>query len=327
MKFDIVALGELLIDFTPKTVPGEDETYFQKNAGGAPANVLAALARQGKRTAFIGKVGADSFGSFLASVLEDSGVSTSGLVYSDTASTTLAFVELNSDGDRSFTFYRKPGADMMLEQSEVNLDIIANAAIFHFGSLSMTHEPARSATFAALAHAKEQGKLISYDPNLRLPLWPDEATACTQILAAMPYADVVKVSEEELLFLTGSQDLATGAKQLKERFGLSLLCVTLGEKGCYYQAGAYTGHVPAFSVQAIDTTGAGDAFMGGLLSRLLDYGARPSGLSDQELQDIIRHGTASGSLATTKRGGIPAMPSKAEVAALLVNSGQSDGST
>lgn len=315
--FDVVALGELLIDFTPKSLPGEEEFYFQKNPGGAPANVLTALSKQGKKTAFIGKVGDDSFGNYLKGILIENGISTSGLICSDTASTTLAFVELNAQGDRHFTFCRKPGADMMLEEGELNLELIDQAKIFHFGSLSMTHEPARSATLKALSYAREGGKVISYDPNLRLSLWPDETTARSLILAAMPYADIVKVSEEELHFLTGITDVNTGAQQLAESYNLTLLCVTMGEKGCYYRAGNKTGHAPAYPVQVVDTTGAGDAFMGGLLSWLVDSGLSASQLGAEELKDMMRYSTASGSLATTKRGGIPAMGTIEEIKDLI----------
>ncbi|MFD2614941.1 PfkB family carbohydrate kinase [Paenibacillus gansuensis] len=318
--YDVVALGELLIDFTPQASPDGKETFFQKNPGGAPANVLAALSRQGKRTAFIGKVGADAFGTFLADVLETNGISTRGMRFSETENTTLAFVELNSEGDRTFTFYRKPGADMMLQESELDNELIADARVFHYGSISMTNEPSRTATLKAIGYAKEQGLLISYDPNLRLPLWPDAAAAKRAILDAMGYADVLKISEEELVFLTGTEDAEAGSAQLREQFGISLICVTMGEKGCFYRAGGITGHVPAFRVKPVDTTGAGDAFMGGVLSQLLDAPAPLAALTREQLDGIIAFGNAMGSLATTRRGAIPAMPSPEEVREQLASS-------
>ncbi|TFE27238.1 PfkB family carbohydrate kinase [Cohnella luojiensis] len=315
--YDVIALGELLIDFTPQSVEGGKDAYFQKNPGGAPANVLSALSKQGKKTAFIGKVGNDSFGTYLADVLESNGISTKGLVFSDRENTTLAFVELNDKGDRDFTFYRKPGADMMLNKDEIDYDFIASAKVFHYGSISMTHEPSRQATLKALAHAKQNGVLISFDPNLRLPLWPDRETAKEQILSVIHYADIMKISEEELTFLTGTEDLEDGARRIYEQYRTPLICITLGDKGCFYRAGAITGFVDAFEVQTIDTTGAGDAFLGGVLSGVLDEETQLHKLSEAQLTAIITYGNAMGSLATTKRGGIPSMPDRGDVSKLI----------
>lgn len=314
--YDVIALGELLIDFTPKTVEGEND-YFQKNAGGAPANVLAALSKQGKNTMFIGKVGNDSFGTYLADVLLANGISTEGLVFSDMENTTLAFVELDNKGDRNFTFYRKPGADMMLSENEINYDLFNGAKIFHCGSISSTHEPSRQATLTALAHAKENGLLISFDPNLRLPLWPNTDSAKEMISSLIPYADILKISEEELVFLTGTDDLAEGARQIYEKYRTSLICITLGDKGCFYRAGAKSGFVNAFNVHTVDTTGAGDAFLGGVLNGILEESTPLQELSDTQLAAIIKLGNAMGSLATTKRGGIPSMPTREAVRNLI----------
>lgn len=315
--YDVIALGELLIDFTPQTVEGDKDTYFQKNPGGAPANVLAALSMQGNSTAFIGKVGNDSFGTYLAEVLKSNGVSTEGLIFSDTENTTLAFVELNDKGDRNFTFYRKPGADMMLNENEINIELISGAKIFHYGSISMTHELSRKATLKALAVAKENGVLISYDPNLRLPLWLNRDIAKETILSTIHYADILKISEEELTFLTDTEDLEEGARRIYEQNGISLICITLGDKGCYYRAGEKTGLVKAFEVTTVDTTGAGDAFLGGVLSRILAEDSPLHKLSEAQLTAIITYGNAMGSLATTKRGGIPSIPSREDVINLI----------
>lgn len=317
--YDVVALGELLIDFTPPAGMEGNQGCFQKNPGGAPANVLAALAKQNKRTAFIGKVGQDAFGEYLADVLSNSGIDTKGLIFTQAVNTTLAFVELNSEGDRSFTFYRKPGADMMLEGQEIDYALIEKARIFHYGSISMTHEPSRSATGQAVSHAKKNGLLLSYDPNLRLALWPDEDTARSIILDGMKQADILKISEEELLFLTGTEDLEAGTSGLHRTFGIALICVTMGEQGCFYRAGSMTGHVPAFRVKPVDTTGAGDAFLGGVLTGILDAASPIDRLDRNQLEAIIQQGNAMGSLATIKRGGIPAMPGPDEVASLIAN--------
>ncbi|WP_123043302.1 PfkB family carbohydrate kinase [Cohnella candidum] len=315
--YDVVALGELLIDFTPQKMAEGKDSYFQKNPGGAPANVLAALSKQGRKTAFIGKVGRDSFGEYLAGILRNNGISTEGMVFSETENTTLAFVELNDRGDRTFTFYRKPGADMMLKPEEVDLGLIGSAKMFHFGSISLTDEPSRAATLRALDHAKNRGLAISYDPNLRLPLWPEADTAKRTILSVFPYADILKISEEELAFLIGTEDLEEGTRQIAETYGTTLIFVTRGERGCYYRAGSVTGSVPAFRVETVDTTGAGDAFLGGVLGRILEEDIPLKLLGPDKLEAIAAFGNAMGSLATTRRGGIPSIPERAEVEALL----------
>lgn len=314
--YDVVALGEILIDFTPAGLSENGNPLFEANPGGAPANVLACLAKLGRKTAFLGKVGADEFGRFLREVLASRGISTHGLVLEEGAQTTLAFVHLHDDGDRSFSFYRSPGADTLLRPEEVDGKQLT-ASIFHFGSLSLTHEPARSATLAALHWAKERGMLISYDPNLRPPLWASLAEAKRQILAVMDQADIVKISREELEFLTGSERLAEGSAQLVREYGTGLLLITLGKDGCFFRLGDLTGLVPGFPVQAVDATGAGDGFLGGMLHEILRRGKALEEWSLEELEESVRFANAIGALVVTRKGGIPAMPSLAEVQSFL----------
>lgn len=313
--FDVVALGEVLIDFTPNGRSENGNLLFERNPGGAPANVLAAVAKLGLKTAFIGKVGNDQFGLFLVNVLKDIDINTEGLVFSNDVNTTLAFVHLNEQGDRSFSFYRNSGADMMLEEDEVNKNIIRNAKIFHFGSVSMTHEPARTATIQAASLAKESNVIVSYDPNLRPALWNSLPEAKETILNCMKYADILKISEEELLFLTGSKDMDTGTQYLYDKYNTKLILVTLGPNGCFFRKGESTGHSQTYDVKTIDTTGAGDAFLGGALYQILQ---RNKGLEDFTAADIyqcIDFANAVGSLAITKKGAIPAMPTLKEVEA------------
>lgn len=311
--YDVTALGELLIDFTPAGVNDQGCLLFARNAGGAPANVLAANARLGGRTAFIGKVGDDPMGGFLRKTLEDLGIDTRGLAASPDVNTTLAFVELGEGGERTFGFFRKPGADTCLTFEEVDLSLVREAAIFHFGSLSLTHEPARSATLRTAAKARAWGKIVSFDPNWRPPLWESAEAAVEQMMAGLAYADIVKVSEEEMALLTGQEDLETGSRLLAKD-GAALILISLGERGCFYRRGQDTGHVPAYRVEAVDTTGAGDAFLGAV-----HHGLRQSTLSDlrsmplPELQRLLRTANAAGALTTTRKGGIPALPTRAEI--------------
>ncbi len=313
---DVTALGELLIDFTPAGLSNQGNPIFEQNPGGAPANVLAALAKLGCQTAFIGKVGTDQFGQFLKKTLDDVGVSTHGLVMTDSYNTTLAFVHLSSTGDRSFSFYRDPGADLMLEPAELSYQLIEDCQIFHFGSVSMTAEPAYSATMAAVKHAKEQHKLISYDPNLRLRLWKSPEAAKAGILSAMPLADLVKISEEELIFLTGESDLAKGAQFLIDHYGLKLVLITLGPGGAFAYNQNGSAHRPTYKVKVVDTTGAGDAFTGGFLFKLVKSGKMPGELTPADLEEFLDFGNAVGSIATTRKGAIPALPDLAAIEAL-----------
>ncbi|NMB12082.1 MAG: carbohydrate kinase [Firmicutes bacterium] len=315
--FDVVALGELLIDFTPAGTSPNGNVLFERNPGGAPANVLACLAKLGRKTGLIGKVGEDQFGRFLRGVLADSGIAIQGLIMDSEVNTTLAFVHLGADGDRSFSFYRKPGADTQLCPEEVAQGLL-NTRIFHFGSLSLTDEPARSATLFALEGAKQEGALISYDPNLRPPLWPDLTEAKRQMLAVMHQADVLKISEEELEFLTGTKDLARGSQYLAKEYDLPMVFVTLGADGCFYRAGKTTGEVSGFRVHSIDTTGAGDGFVGGILHQILLRSKELPQWTQAELTESVRFANAIGALVTTKKGAIPAMPSLGEIEELLV---------
>ena len=318
MSVDVVTLGELLIDFVP-TVSGVtliEAPAFKKAPGGAPANVAAGLAKLGVSCAFLGKVGEDAFGHFLKETLDDVGVDTTGLVFSEEARTALAFVSLRADGEREFMFYRNPSADMLYTPDEVDFDLIRSAKVFHFGSISLISEPSRSATLAAVEAAHGAGCLVSYDPNLRLALWPDAAAAREGMLSVWELADLIKVSDEELTFLTGLDDLDEAVQQLwHDR--LQLMVVTLGKQGCRFYTPAFTGEIPGFEVDSVDTTGAGDGFVAGLLSGLL---AHPGKWHEQAvLQEICRFANAVGAITTTERGAIPALPTAEKVQQFLNN--------
>lgn len=317
--FDVTALGELLIDFTPAGVSGQGNICFERNPGGAPANVLAAISRLGGKTAFIGKVGDDMFGHYLAEVLRGHQIDTTGLKLSDKATTTLAFVQLDEKGDRSFSFYRNPGADTTLEAQEVSCEMIQDSKVFHFGSLSLTDEPAKSATLAALKAAKENGCIISYDPNLRPALWKSLEQAAQEIRSTLGYAHILKISEEELEFITGEKDLKAGTEQLYRKYGIEVILVTLGARGCYFRWREETGEKPTFTdLKAVDTTGAGDAFLGGFLYSLISRGLHKlEALERDVLEEAIVFSNAVASLCTTKKGAIPAMPTLEEVRKLM----------
>jgi len=314
--YDVVALGELLIDFTPLGESDRGYPVFECNPGGAPTNVLACLAKLGKRTAFIGKVGDDDFGRFLHTVLVERGISTKGLVFDSEVTTTLAFVHLQPDGERSFSFFRNPGADTRLQPEDVN-EALFDAQIFHFGSLSLTHEPARSATLAGLELARRRNLLVSYDPNLRPLLWPNLEEARTRILSVMDQVDIVKLSREELEFLTGSNDLERSSDRFRQEYGIRMLLVTLGREGCWYRVGDLSGYIPGFEVNSIDTTGAGDAFLGGMLFQVLQRDKDLEEWTAEEMDESVTFANAVGALVTTRRGAIPAMPTLSEVQELL----------
>lgn len=311
---EVICLGELLIDLIslgPET-PGAAPRYLQA-PGGAPANVACALSRLGVRSAFAGKVGRDFLGRFLADTLKAEGVDTGMLRYSDQAHTTLALVSLGEAGAREFLFYRNPGADTLLERSDLDQSGLVQGKIFHFGSLSLCSEPARSATFQAIRWARQAGLLVSYDPNLRPGLWTSEAAMRTAVLEALPLADLVKLSEEELCLLAGSADLSEALDRLWQP-QLQLLAVTLGARGCQLRSPEGDLESPGFRVQALDTTGAGDAFMAGLLAGLLRAGKAPS---LRTLEGILRRANAAAALSTTRYGAIPAMPRTEELEAFL----------
>ena len=313
--FDVAAVGELLIDFTPAGFSADGDLLFARKPGGAPANVLAANSRLGGETAFVGKVGDDGFGRFLQKTLEDNRIDTAGLVTDPEIPTTLAFVQLDERGDRSFSFYRRPGADLMLRASEIPKGIVTGCRIFHFGSVSLTGEPSRSATLYAAETAKRAGCIVSYDPNYRSPLWGGEEAAKEQMLAGLALADLVKVSEEEMTLLTGETGLAEGSRALARR-GASLVLISRGPKGAFYRLGGLTGMLPTYDVETVDTNGAGDAFLGAVHSRLRGKTLEQvRNLTEEELRDIVSFANAAGALTTTKGGAIPAMPRAGEIEA------------
>lgn len=314
---DVTALGELLIDFTYLST---DETGYPTMAahpGGAPANFLAALAGFGAKTALLGKVGADAFGKLLVKTLEQAGIETRGLVQSSGVFTTLAFVTLDESGDREFSFARKPGADTRLTFDELDLGLIDGARVFHFGSLSLTDEPARTTTRRAVAYARERGKLVTYDPNLRKPLWKDLAEAREQLLWGLGQADVVKISDEEVEFLFGLSP-EEGAERILDEYGAKLVFVTCGAEGCAYRNRNASGRVPGLSgLTVTDTTGAGDIFGGSAVWALLQTGKVPEGLGRGELERITAFACASAGLSTTRAGGISSLFSLEEIKARM----------
>lgn len=309
---DVVALGELLIDFACLDTDRDGYPTMAAHPGGAPCNFLAALSKYGARTAFLGKVGDDAFGALLRRTLEQSGIDTRGLVTDPAVFTTLAFVTFDAGGERSFSFARKPGADILLNERELDLSLIAGAKVFHFGTLSLTDEPARTATRAAVACAKEHGKLITFDPNLRKPLWSGLDRAREEILWGLSQADVVKISEDEVDFLwsCGPEE---GARRLLEEHGVSLAMVTLGGEGCLLANGRDSVRVRGPRVTPVDTTGAGDIFGGSAVKRLLELGKDPAVLSREELLYVARFAVTAASLSTQVRGGIPSIPDRAVV--------------
>ena len=314
---DVVALGELLIDFACLTTDGEGYPTMAAHPGGAPANFLAALTKFGAKTALIGKVGTDAFGKMLLGTLEQAGISTQGMISTDEVFTTLAFVTFDDQGDRSFSFSRKPGADTCLSFEEIDLSLIDEAKIFHFGTLSLTDDPARTATQKCVAYAKEKGKLITYDPNLRKPLWKDLEVAKEQLLWGLKQADVVKISDEEVEFLFGL-GVQEGAQYILENFPVKLVFVTCGADGCWFQNQKAQGHVPSLSgIKVIDTCGAGDIFGGSAVWKLLTYGKAPEELEEAELRDAVRFACTSAGLSTTRSGGISSVPEYEEVLANL----------
>ncbi len=317
--YDVSALGELLIDFTPGGKSEKNNPMFEQNPGGAPANVLVALSRLGKKGAFLGMVGHDQFGSFLRDTLEKEKIETRGLKVSETVNTTLAFVHLDHLGDRSFSFYRNPGADLMLRPEDVDFEIVKNSKIFHFGSVSMAGEPGKSATMAAVKFAKKNGVLVSYDPNYRPLLWKSKEEAQISIKQGLPYTDILKVSDEELELITGTSDLIEGADILF-RQGPQLIFVTLGPKGCFFYCPAGHGLISSFAVNAVDTTGAGDAFWGAVLYHL---GTKTREelvkISVPEMGEIVKFSCAAGALTTTQKGAIPGIPTGEEIAAFIKN--------
>ena len=306
--YDVVALGELLIDFTTQSVDAEGYPTMAAHPGGAPANFLAAIAKFGGKVGMLGKIGTDTFGKLLTNTLWGAGIETKGLVAADDVFTTLAFVTLDANGDREFAFARKPGADTQLRFDELDLSLIDETRVFHFGTLSLTGEPARTTTYRAVAYAKAHGKLVTYDPNLRKPLWNDLNEAKEQMLWGLRQADVVKISDEEVEFLFGL-GVQDGAQYILDHYPVKLVFVTCGADGCWFQNRNAGGHVDSLKgITVVDTTGAGDIFGGSAVWKLLQTGKRPEDLDEAELTQIVSFACRAAGLSTTKHGGISSVP-------------------
>lgn len=315
-SYDVTALGELLIDFTENGISEQGNPILEANPGGAPCNVLAMLNNLGKKTAFIGKVGNDTFGRMLAKEVEKSGTDVTNLVFDDKVHTTLAFVHTEPDGDRDFSFYRNPGADMMLKKEEVMEELIKNSRIFHFGTLSSTHEVVREATRYAIDVAKQNGVLVSFDPNLREPLWETLEDAKREIAYGLSKCDILKISDNEVEFMTGTTDYAKGAAMLQESYGIPLIFVTLGKEGsrAYYKDLAVEVQ-PFLQENTIETTGAGDTFEACALNYVLEHGME--GLTEENLKELLTFANAGASIITTRRGALRVMPTAEEIWQLI----------
>jgi fructokinase len=315
--FDVVALGELLVDFTQNGLSDQGNLLFEANPGGAPANVLAMLRKLGKTCSFIGKVGQDSFGDMLAHTVSEAGVDLRGLSRDKEIPTTLAVVHTLPGGDRDFSFYRKPGADIRLSVDDLDPELLSSCSIFHFGTLSLTDEPARSATVRALALAREAGALISFDPNLRPPLWPDDDSARKQIAWGLARCDILKIADNELLFMTGEEDFDRGAAILRKAYpNIRLLNVTAGADGSHAYYGSLNVFEPACKLGGvIETTGAGDTFCACVLNYVLEHGLDV--LTEADLHAMLRFANTAAYIVTTKKGAIRSMPERAQVEALL----------
>ena len=315
-KYDVIALGELLIDFTEYGRSNRGNKLFEANPGGAPCNVLALLQKLGKKTAFIGKVGDDQFGRMLCETIDSIGIDSKNLIFDKEIPTTLAFVGKTADGDREFSFYRNPGADMMLREEEVMDELLANTKILHFGTLSMTHETVRKTTLSAVKKAKKNGAIISLDPNLREPLWQSLDEAKRQMKSAISYCDILKISDNEIEFLTGETDFDEGVKKIRSEYDIPLICVTMGKDGsiAYYKDKKIT--AKAFlQDNVVDTTGAGDTFCGCVLSYVCEHGL--DNLTEKQLLTMLEFANAAASIVTTRAGAILSMPSVKEVEELL----------
>ena len=314
-KYDVIALGELLIDFTMNGQSEQGNNMFEACPGGAPCNVLALLNKMGKKTAFIGKVGKDQFGALLRDTITEAGIDASNLMVDENVNTTLAFVHTFPDGDREFSFYRNPGADMMLTADEVNPEVVKDTKVFHFGTLSMTHEGVREATKKAVETAKANGCLVSFDPNLRPPLWSSLDLAKEQMEYGFGKCDILKISDNEIQFVSGKEDYDEGIAYLQETYNIPLILLTMGKDGsrAYYKGMRV--ERPGFSVKAIETTGAGDTFCGSSLNYLVDQDFE--NLTEEQLGEMLTFANAAAALVTTKKGAIKAMPVKEEVLELI----------
>lgn len=320
-KYDVTALGELLIDFTENGVSGQGNPIYEANPGGAPCNVLAMLNKAGRKTAFIGKVGQDIFGNRLKTVLDGVGIDTSNLIMDKNVRTTLAFVETLPDGDRDFSFYRNPGADMMLREEELQADILRSTEIFHFGTLSMTHEEVRKATKKAVSIARENGALISFDPNLRPPLWASLEDAREQAAYGFSQCDILKISDNEIQWFTGENDYDTGIRKLREQYDIPLILLSMGKDGsrAYYKD-LQVGVRPFLQEATIETTGAGDTFGACCLHHVLKYGLNC--LDEEKLTEMLTFANAAASIITTRKGALRVMPEPEEVYAFIKSSGR-----
>ena len=311
-KYDVTALGELLIDFTSNGMSSQGNPLFEANPGGAPCNVLAMLQKLGRQTAFIGKVGNDIFGKMLRERVQGTGIDISGLVEDEQVNTTLAFVQTFEDGDREFSFYRNPGADMMLTVSDIKEELIKVSRIFHFGTLSMTAEGVEAATKRAIEVAKESGCLLSFDPNLRLPLWSSEEKAKEKISYGLSVCDILKISDNEIEFMTGTADIDAGIAQIREKYNIPLVFATLGKDGskAYYKDLCV--FVKGFAnPNTIETTGAGDTFCANALNYVLEHGIED--LTEENLTELLTYANAAASLITTRKGALCVMPAKEEI--------------
>lgn len=315
-QFDVTALGELLIDFTENGSSSQGNPLLEANPGGAPCNVLAMLERLGKKTAFIGKVGKDMFGNQLKDAVEEVGIDTRNLIMDETCHTTLAFVHTYPDGDRDFSFYRDPGADMMLTKEEVQKELIESSRIFHFGTLSSTHEGVREATRHAIDLAKEAGCIITFDPNLRPPLWKSLDDAKVEIEYGMSKCDVLKISDNEVEFMCGTTDYDKGAAMIQKKYHIPLILITMGKDGsrAYYKDMRVEA-APFLQENTIETTGAGDTFCASTLNYVLDHGLED--LTEENLKELLTFANAAASLITTRKGALRVMPTREEVEAFI----------
>lgn len=311
-KYDVTSLGEILIDFTHHSISENGASLFEQNPGGAPANLLAAVQKLGGKTAFIGKVGNDMHGLFLKDVVEKAGISTEGLLVDDNYFTTLAFVNLTPSGERSFSFARKPGADTQLSKNDINYDLIKASKIFHVGSLSMTDEPACTATFEALEFAKKNDIIVSYDPNYRKMLWKDKETAIKGMRSILEYVDIIKISDEEIHLLTDTDNPQDAAKELMDK-GIDCVIVTLGNKGAYIATRDADITSPCPDGKVVDTTGAGDSFMGAFLYKMSHDNKKPCELTKEDITEYAEFANKVATIVVGRRGAINAMPSMEEV--------------
>lgn len=315
-KFDVVAMGELLVDFTENGISEQGNPILEANPGGAPCNVLSMLQRLGKKTAFIGKVGQDAFGRMLTDVIREQGINADNLLADETVPTTLAFVHTQKDGDRSFSFYRNPGADMMLRWNEIHEELLGDTKIFHFGTLSMTDAQIADTTKKAVQKAKKDGAIISFDPNLRPPLWRNLEDAKCQMWYGISQCDILKISDDEIAFLTDTTDIDAGVAEILKKFSPTLICATLGKHGskAYYK-GKSVFCTPFLREDTIETTGAGDTFMACVLNAVLEKGMEA--LTEDDLLEMLKFANAASSIITTRKGALKVMPQKQEIIAVM----------